>query len=69
VGRVEGSAIPEWHVSGKAVWPQKWWDMYKTKSGQPFPADLMTKGMDYFYHAYMFMTVLCYANHIILIYE
>lgn len=46
VGRVEGSAIPEWHVSGKAVWPPKWWDMYKTKSGQPFPADLMTKGTD-----------------------
>ena len=46
MGRVEGSAIPEWHVSGKAVWPPKWWDMYKTKSGQPFPADLMTKGTD-----------------------
>jgi hypothetical protein len=46
VGRVEGSAIPEWHVSGKAVWPTKWWDMYKTKSGQPFPADLMTKGIE-----------------------
>jgi glycine amidinotransferase len=44
VGRVEGSTIPEWHVSGKAVWPDKWWDMYKTKSGKPFPAELIKKG-------------------------
>jgi glycine amidinotransferase len=41
VGRVEGSTIPEWHVSGKAVWPDKWWDMYRTKSGQPFPKELV----------------------------
>jgi glycine amidinotransferase len=41
VGRVEGATIPEWHVSGKAVWPQKWWNMYKDKAGQPFPKDLM----------------------------
>uniref|UniRef100_K3XBD5 Glycine amidinotransferase, mitochondrial n=1 Tax=Globisporangium ultimum (strain ATCC 200006 / CBS 805.95 / DAOM BR144) TaxID=431595 RepID=K3XBD5_GLOUD len=41
VGRVEGATIPEWHVSGKAVWPSKWWDMYKTESGQPFPKKLM----------------------------
>lgn len=44
VGRVEGSTIPEWHVSGKAVWPSKWWDMYKTQAGQPFPADLTKNG-------------------------
>ena len=43
VGRVEGATIPEWHVSGKAVWPTRWWDMYKTRAGQPFPAELMTK--------------------------
>lgn len=54
VGRVEGSAIPEWHVSGKAVWPPKWWDMYKTKSGQPFPAELMTKGK--------VITVICFSG-------
>lgn len=36
VGRCEGATIPEWHVSGKAVWPEKWWDMYKTKGGQSF---------------------------------
>lgn len=50
VGRVEGATIPEWHVSGKAVWPSKWWDMYKTQSGQPFPAELMEgarKELDY----------------------
>lgn len=46
VGSVEGATLPEWHVSGKAVWPTKWWDMYKTKGGQPFPADLMTKAKD-----------------------
>lgn len=50
VGRVDGATIPEWHVSGKAVWPNKWWDMYKTKSGQPFPKELMegaAKELDY----------------------
>lgn len=50
VGRVDGATIPEWHVSGKAVWPSKWWDMYKTKSGQPFPKELMegaAKELDY----------------------
>lgn len=45
VGRVEGATIPEWHVSGKAVWPSGHWDMYKTKAGQPFPAHLMTEGI------------------------
>jgi len=44
VGRVEGATIPEWHVSGKAVWPNKWWDMYKTKSGQLFPLELRERG-------------------------
>jgi len=50
VGRVEGATIPEWHVSGKAVWPNKWWEMYKTQSGQPFPKELMeaaAKELDY----------------------
>lgn len=50
VGRVDGATIPEWHVAGKAVWPNKWWDMYKTKSGQPFPKELMegaAKELDY----------------------
>lgn len=50
VGRVEGATIPEWHVSGKAVWPSKWWDMYKTESGHPFPKKLMdaaAKELDY----------------------
>lgn len=50
VGRVEGSTIPEWHVAGKAVWPQKWWEMYQTKSGQPFPQELIEgaqKELDY----------------------
>ena len=44
VGRVEGATIPEWHVSGKAVWPERWWDMYKTQSGQTFPPELINKG-------------------------
>ncbi|CAM9388018.1 unnamed protein product, partial [Ectocarpus fasciculatus] len=51
VGRVEGSTIPEWHVSGKAVWPEKYWDMYKTKAGQPFPPEILNaaaKELDYF---------------------
>ena len=41
VGRIEGSTIPEWDVAGKAVWPEKYWDMYKTHSGKPFPSELM----------------------------
>ena len=44
VGSVQGATLPEWHVSGKAVWPSKYWDMYKTQSGQQFPAELMIKG-------------------------
>lgn len=44
VGRVDGATIPEWHVSGKAVWPSKHWDMYKNKAGQPFPPELMQGG-------------------------
>jgi glycine amidinotransferase len=44
VGRVDGATIPEWHVSGKAVWPEKWWDMYKTQSGQSFPMEMIKKG-------------------------
>ncbi|GLE05099.1 hypothetical protein PINS_up014083 [Pythium insidiosum] len=50
VGRVDGATIPEWHVAGKAVWPSKWWDMYKTKSGQSFPQELIEgaqKELDY----------------------
>ncbi|CAK4525304.1 unnamed protein product [Aphanomyces euteiches] len=53
VGRIEGSTIPEWHVAGKAVWPSRYWDMYKTKAGQPFPKDLMeaaAKELDYLAH-------------------
>lgn len=46
VGRVDGATIPEWHVSGKAVWPAKHWDMFKKKAGQPFPSYLMQKGDD-----------------------
>lgn len=44
VGSVEGATIPEWHVSGKAVWPQKHWDLFKLKAGEPFPAWLMEGG-------------------------
>lgn len=43
VGRVEGATIPEWHVSGKAVWPEKWWDMYKTKGGKSFPQEMINE--------------------------
>ena len=46
VGSVKGATLPEWHVSGKAVWPEKWWSMYKNQSGQPFPPELMTKASE-----------------------
>lgn len=44
VGRVDDATIPEWHVSGKAVWPAKHWDMYKNRAGQSFPKELVQKG-------------------------
>ncbi len=44
VGRVDDATIPEWHVSGKAVWPAKHWDMYKNHVGESFPSELVTKG-------------------------
>jgi glycine amidinotransferase len=46
VGRVEGATIPEWHVSGKAVWPEKHWDMFKNQKGQPFPEHLIQKATE-----------------------
>lgn len=52
VGRVDGATIPEWHVSGKAVWPSGHWDMYKTQAGKPFPAYLMTEGKNTSYCYY-----------------
>lgn len=44
VGRVDDATIPEWHVSGKAVWPSKHWDMFKNKAGRSFPQELVQKG-------------------------
>ena len=44
VGRVDDATIPEWHVSGKAVWPAKHWDMYKNHVGESFPNGLVQKG-------------------------
>jgi hypothetical protein len=61
VGRVEGATIPEWHVSGKAVWPNRWWDMYKTKAGQPFPKELIDKGT---FVCYIFWILSALLSHI-----
>lgn len=44
VGRVDDATIPEWHVSGKAVWPSKHWKMYKEHAGESFPKELVNKG-------------------------
>ena len=44
VGRVDNATLPEWHVAGKAVWPSKWWDMYKTQGGTFFPQEMREKG-------------------------
>jgi glycine amidinotransferase len=41
VGSVQGATVPEWHVSGKAVWPERHWDFFKTEVGKPFPKELM----------------------------
>lgn len=43
VGRIDDSTIPEFDVAGKSVWPEEHWDMYKYKSGQSFPKELMEK--------------------------
>ncbi|KAJ1433778.1 hypothetical protein B484DRAFT_447072, partial [Ochromonadaceae sp. CCMP2298] len=40
VGSVTGATIPEWHVSGKAVWPPSKWDFFKNQSGQAFPPEI-----------------------------
>jgi glycine amidinotransferase len=37
VGRVDGAHLPEWFVSGQAVWPQSWHHVFKEQGGQPFP--------------------------------
>lgn len=46
VGCVADATIPEWHVSGKAVWPSKHWDMFRNNAGKSFPAELMTKAAE-----------------------
>eukprot|EP00752_Nemacystus_decipiens_P006979 g6260.t2 len=46
VGRVDDATIPEWHVSGKAVWPAKHWDMYKNHVGESFPKELVNKAAE-----------------------
>ncbi|CAM9382634.1 unnamed protein product, partial [Ectocarpus sp. 8 AP-2014] len=46
VGRVDNATIPEWHVSGKAVWPAKHWGMYKKHAGESFPRELVMKAAE-----------------------
>eukprot|EP01064_Diplonema_japonicum_P023325 TRINITY_DN33764_c0_g1_i1.p1 TRINITY_DN33764_c0_g1~~TRINITY_DN33764_c0_g1_i1.p1 ORF type:complete len:383 (+),score=25.80 TRINITY_DN33764_c0_g1_i1:52-1200(+) len=45
VGCVEGSCVPEWHVSGQAVWPEKHWEYYKKNGGKGigFDSELVKK--------------------------
>ena len=43
VGCVADATIPEWHVSGKAVWPSKHWNLFKHNAGNSFPSDLIVK--------------------------
>eukprot|EP01036_Dinobryon_divergens_P038648 gene38648-50758_t len=43
VGKIEGATVPEWHVSGKAVIPERNWDFFKSQGGKSFPKDLMEK--------------------------
>ena len=46
VGCVGDATVPEWHVSGKAVWPSKHWDFFKKHSGSSFPTELMSKAAE-----------------------
>ncbi|KAJ9465676.1 Inosamine-phosphate amidinotransferase 1 [Diplonema papillatum] len=43
VGSVDGAAVPEWHVSGKAVWPPGQHQFFKDNQGRPFPPDLVAR--------------------------
>lgn len=62
VGRVDDATIPEWHVSGKAVWPAKHWDMYKNRVGESFPKDLVSKGTGELMCTTEVLTCLCRRN-------
>ena len=51
VGRVEGAAVPPWHISLQSATPRHSWDLLKVLSGQPAPpqfVDAARKDMDQF---------------------
>ncbi len=39
VGRMDGAAIPEWHVALEATMPEESESMFRTQSGKPFPQE------------------------------
>ena len=41
VGTVKGATVPEYHVSGKAVWPDKYHNFFRTETGNSFPKQLV----------------------------
>lgn len=43
VGRVDGAAVPTWHVSLEATMPEAAWDLFKTHGGKPFPPEIVDK--------------------------
>ncbi|KAJ9465677.1 hypothetical protein DIPPA_02249 [Diplonema papillatum] len=45
VGSVDGAAVPEWHVSGKAVWPPGQHQFFKDNQSRPFPPDLIARAL------------------------
>lgn len=44
VGRLDGAVIPPWHVTLKASMPQRYWDLFRTYGGQPFPKEEIEAG-------------------------
>lgn len=46
VGRVEGATVPEWHVSGKAVWPEAAAPLFRNHAGEPFPQKYIDAARD-----------------------
>ena len=46
VGCVGDATFPEFHVSNKAVIPEKQWGTFKNKAGQSFPPELMRKAAE-----------------------
>ena len=44
VGRLDGAAVPPWHVSIKATMPEDQWPLFERQGGSPFPRKMLEQG-------------------------